>query len=211
MGIVLRGSCKSTVSMAVLTSESDVEAFLNRETVEEDLLKLSKSELLLISDYHKLEFTRADRKAHILSGIQSLLGFSVKGENVEQDIENGSLSETAASGKGSLKGDELSEEPLRDVVSEVEKLRYEYELRKLEVVAREKELEFTLARDRIKAEREEKEREKEARERERERERENEREREREKEEREREREEKEREREERERGLGSMSWNLLV
>ena len=140
--------------MAVLTSESDVETFLNRETVESDLLKLSKSELLLISDYHELNFTRADRKIHILSGIQNLLGFKTKGE-VEYDSESGGLPETAANSKqGGLAGEEVDEEPLRDVVSEVEKLKYEYELRKLEVAARERELEFTLAREKLKFERE---------------------------------------------------------
>ena len=181
--------------MAVLTSESDVEPFLNHETVESDLLKLSKNELLLISDYHELDFTRADRKIHILSGIQNFFGFSAKDENVERDSENGSLSETAANSKeGSLKGEQVGEEPLLDVVSEVEELKYEYELRKLEVAARDRELEFTLARERLKAdrEREEKEREREREEKERERE-EKEREREREEKEREREREERER------------------
>ena len=63
--------------MAVLTSESDVEPFLNRETVESDLLKLSKNELLLISD---------GRQKNIINRI--LLGFSAKDE---KNSENGSL------------------------------------------------------------------------------------------------------------------------
>ena len=45
--------------MAVLTSEQDVEPFLNRETVASDLLNLRKDELLLISDYLELNFTKA--------------------------------------------------------------------------------------------------------------------------------------------------------
>ena len=48
--------------MAVLTSEQDVEPFLNRETVASDLLNLRKDELLLISDYLELNFTKLAKR-----------------------------------------------------------------------------------------------------------------------------------------------------
>ena len=60
--------------MAVLTSEQDVEPFLNRETVASDLLNLHKDELLLISDYLELNFTKASKKADILAAVLVSIG-----------------------------------------------------------------------------------------------------------------------------------------
>ena len=73
--------------MAVLTSEQDVEPFLNRETVASDLLNLRKDELLLISEHFELNFTKASKKADILAAVQDLLGLSKKDEAEEVEGE----------------------------------------------------------------------------------------------------------------------------
>ena len=129
--------------MAVLTSEQDVEPFLNRETVVSDLPNLRKDELLLISDYFELNFTRANKKADILAAVQDKLGVG--------------QAEEADPGKPPTPVAEGLEESMQEVDVELEKLKLQLELGKLEAASREKELAFTLARD----ERQERERERE--------------------------------------------------
>ena len=51
--------------MAVLTSITDVQPFLNRETVESDLDGLQKSELLLIAQYGSLEVSATMNKQEL--------------------------------------------------------------------------------------------------------------------------------------------------
>ena len=69
--------------MAVLTSEQDVEPFLNRETVASDLLNLRKDELLLISDYLELNFTKASKKADILAAVLDSIGVQAESQAEE--------------------------------------------------------------------------------------------------------------------------------
>ena len=85
--------------MAVLTSEQDVESFLNRETVVSGLSNLCKGELLLISDHFELNFTKASKKADILAAVQDLIGVSQKEEAEEVEGEEESLPEKADPGK----------------------------------------------------------------------------------------------------------------
>ena len=126
--------------MAVLTSEQDVEPFLNRETVVSDLPNLRKDELLLISDHFELNFTKASKKADILAAVQDLLGLSKKDEAEEVEGE-------ADPGKPPTPVAEGLEESMQEVDVELEKLKLQLELGKLEAASREKELAFTSARD----------------------------------------------------------------
>ena len=119
--------------MAVLTSEQDVEPFLNRETVVSDLPNLRKDELLLISDYFELNFTRANKKADILAAVQDKLGVG--------------QAEEADPGKPPTPVAEGLEESMQEVDVQLEKLKLQLELGKLEASSREKELAFTSARD----------------------------------------------------------------
>ena len=127
--------------MAVLTSEQDVEPFLNRETVVSDLPNLRKDELLLISDYFELNFTKANKKADILAAVQDKLGVS--------------QAEEADPGKPPTPVAEGLEESMQEVDGELEKLKLQLELGKLEAASREKELAFTSARDERQREKEE--------------------------------------------------------
>ena len=145
--------------MAVLTSEQDVEPFLNRETVVSDLPNLRKDELLLISDHFELNFTKASKKADILAAVQDLLGLSKKDEAEEVEGE-------ADPGKPPTPVAEGLEESMQEVDEELEKLKLQLELGKLEAASRERELAFTSARD--ERNRQEREREYERQERERE-------------------------------------------
>ena len=133
--------------MAVLTSEQDVEPFLNRETVVSDLLNLRKDELLLISDYLELNFTKASKKADILAAVLDSIGV---GQAEEADL-----------GKPPTPVAEGLEESMQEVDGELEKLKLQLELGKLEAASREKELAFTSARD--ERQREEKERDRQER------------------------------------------------
>ena len=144
--------------MAVLTSEQDVEPFLNRETVASDLLNLRKDELLLISDYLELNFTKASKKADILAAVLVSIGVS-QAEEVEGEEER--LPEEADPGKPPTPVAEGLEESMQEVDVELEKLKLQLELGKLEAASREKELAFTLARD--ERQREEKERDRQER------------------------------------------------
>ena len=139
--------------MAVLTSEQDVEPFLNRETVASDLLNLRKDELLLISDYLELNFTKASKKADILAAVLVSIGVS----QAEEVGEEERLPEEADPGKPPTPVAEGLEESMQEVDGELEMLKLQLELGKLEAASREKELAFTLARD----ERQERERERE--------------------------------------------------
>ena len=100
--------------MAVLTSEQDVEPFLNRETVVSDLPNLRKDELLLISDYFELDFTKANKKADILAAVQDKLGVS--------------QAEEADPGKPPTPVAEGLEESMQEVDGEIEKLKLQLEL-----------------------------------------------------------------------------------
>ena len=133
--------------MAVLTSEQDVESFLNRETVASDLPNLRKDELLLISDYLELNFTKANKKADILAAVLDSLGVSQREEAEEADP-----------GKPPTPVAEGLEESMQEVDEELEKLKLQLELGKLEAASREKELAFTSARDERKREKEERDR-----------------------------------------------------
>ena len=119
--------------MAVLTSEQDVEPFLNGETVVSDLPNLRKDELLLISDYFELDFTKANKKADILAAVQDKLGVS--------------QAEEADPSKPPTPVAEGLEESMQEVDGELEKLKLQLELGKLEAASREKELAFTSARE----------------------------------------------------------------
>ena len=130
--------------MAVLTSEQDVEPFLNRETVASDLLNLRKDELLLISDYLELNFTKASKKADILAAVLVSIGVS-QAEEVEGEEER--LPEEADPGKLPTPVAEGLEESMLEVDEELEKLKLQLELGKLEAASREKELAFTSARE----------------------------------------------------------------
>ena len=143
--------------MAVLTSEQDVEPFLNRETVASDLLNLRKDELLLISDYLELNFTKASKKADILAAVQEVIGVS----QAEEVGEEERLPEEADPGKPPTPVAEGLEESMQEVDVELEKLKLQLELGKLEAASREKELAFTSARD--ERQREEKERDRQER------------------------------------------------
>ena len=122
--------------MAVLTSEQDVESFLNRETVASDLPNLRKDELLLISDYLELNFTKANKKADILAAVLDSLGVSQREEAEEADP-----------GKPPTPVAEGLEESMQEVDEELEKLKLQLELGKLEAASREKELALTSARE----------------------------------------------------------------
>ena len=122
--------------MAVLTSEQDVGPFLNRETVVSDLPNLRKDELLLISDYFELNFTKASKKADILAAVLDSLGVSQREEAEEADP--GKPPTPVAEGLG---------ESMQEVDEELEKLKLQLELGKLEAASREKELAFTSARE----------------------------------------------------------------
>ena len=98
--------------MAVLTSEQDVEPFLNRETVASDLLNLRKDELLLISDYLELNFTKASKKADILAAVLVSIGVS-QAEEVEGEEER--LPEEADPGKPPTPVAEGLEESMQEV------------------------------------------------------------------------------------------------
>ena len=168
--------------MAVLTSEQDVESFLNRETVASDLPNLRKDELLLISDYLELNFTKANKKADILAAVLDSLGVSQREEAEEADP-----------GKPPTPVAEGLEESMQEVDEELEKLKLQLELGKLEAASREKELAFTSARDERQKKRNRQEREREY-------------ERQKEKEERDRQEREREYERQKERRKIGSMS-----
>ena len=118
--------------MAVLTSEQDVESFLNRETVAIALPNLRKDELLLISDRLELNFTKANKKADILAAVLDSLGVS--------------QAEEADPGKPPTPVAEGLESSMQEVDGELEKLKLQLELGKLEAASREKELAFTSAR-----------------------------------------------------------------
>ena len=133
--------------MAVVTSEQDVEPFLNRETVASDLLNLRIDELLLISDYLELNFTKASKKADILAAVQDKLGVG--------------QAEEADPSKPPTPVAEGLEKSMQEVDVELEKLKLQLELGKLEAASREKELAFTSARD--ERQREEKERDRQER------------------------------------------------
>ena len=133
--------------MAVLTSEQDIEPFLNRETVVSDLPNLRKDELLLISDHFELNFTKASKKADILAAVQDLLGVSQKEEAEEADP-----------GKPPTPVAEGLEVSMQEVCGELEKLKFQFELGKLEAASREKELAFASARDERQREKEERDR-----------------------------------------------------
>ena len=141
--------------MAVLTSEQDVEPFLNRETVASDLLNLRKDELLLISDYLELNFTKASKKADVLAAVLVSIGVS-QAEEVEGEEER--LPEEADPGKPPTPVAEGLEESMQEVDEELEKLKFQLELGKLEAASREKELAFTTARDERQREKEERDR-----------------------------------------------------
>ena len=141
--------------MAVLTSEQDVESFLNRETVVSDLSNLCKDELLLISDHFELNFTKASKKADILAAVQDVIGVS-QAEEVEGEEER--LPEEADPGKPPTPVAEGLEESMQEVDRELEKLKLQFELGKLEAASREKELAFTSARDERQREKEERDR-----------------------------------------------------
>ena len=133
--------------MAVLTSEQDVESFLNRETVVSDLSNLCKDELLLISDHFELNFTKASKKADILAAVQDLIGVSQKEEAEEVEGEEESLPEKADPGKPPTPVAEGLEVSMQEVDGELEKLKLQLEIGKLEAASREKELAFTSARE----------------------------------------------------------------
>ena len=133
--------------MAVLTSEQDVESFLNRETVASDLPNLRKDELLLISDHLELNFTKANKKADILAAVLDSLGVSQREEAEEADPS-----------KPPTPVAEGLEESMQEVDEELEKLKLQFELGKLEAASREKELAFTSARDERQREKEERDR-----------------------------------------------------
>ena len=141
--------------MAVLTSEQDVESFLNRETVVSDLSNLCKDDLLLISDHFELYFTKASKKADILAAVQDVIGVS-QAEEVEGEEER--LPEEADPGKPPTPVAEGLEESMQEVDRELEKLKLQFELGKLEAASREKELAFTSARDERQREKEERDR-----------------------------------------------------
>ena len=141
--------------MAVLTSKQDVEPFLNRETVASDLLNLRKDELLLISDSLELNFTKASKKADILATVLVSIGVS-QAEEVEGEEER--LPEEAAPGKPPTPVAEGLEESMQEVYVELEKMKLQLELGKLEAASREKELAFTSARDERQREKEERDR-----------------------------------------------------
>ena len=141
--------------MAVLTSEQDVEPFLNRETVVSDLPNLRKDELLLISDYFELNFTKTSKKADILAAVLDSLGVS--------------QAEEADPGKPPTPVAEGLEASMQEVDGELEKLKLQLEFRKLEAASREKELAFTSARDERQREKEERDRQERIEERERDR------------------------------------------
>ena len=114
--------------MAVLTSEQDIEPFLNRETIASDLLNLRKDELLLISDYLELNFTKASKKADILAAVLVSIGVS-QAEEVEGEEER--LPEEADPGKPPTPVAEGLEESMQEVDGELEKLKLQLELRKV--------------------------------------------------------------------------------
>ena len=145
--------------MAVLTSEQDVESFLNRETVVSDLPNLRKDELLLISDHFELNFTKASKKPDILAAMQDLIGVSQKEEAEEVEGEEESLPEKADPGKPPTPVAEGLEVSMQEVDGELEKLKLQLELGKLEAASREKELAFTSARDERQREKVERDRE----------------------------------------------------
>ena len=124
--------------MAVLTSEQDVESFLNRETVVSGLSNLCKGELLLISDHFELNFTKASKKADILAAVQDLIGVSQKEEAEEVEGEEESLPEKADPGKPSTPVAEGLELSMQEVDGELEKLKLQLEFRKLEAASRKK-------------------------------------------------------------------------
>ena len=62
--------------MAVLTSITDVQPFLNRETVETDLDGLQKSELLLIAQYGSFEVSATMNKQELKQKVREHLGFT---------------------------------------------------------------------------------------------------------------------------------------
>ena len=141
--------------MAVLTSEQDVESFLNRDTVVSDLSYLCKDELLLISDHFELDFTKASKKADILAAVQDVIGVS-QAEEVEGEEER--LPEEADPGKPPTPVAVGLEESMQEVDRKLEKLKLQFELGKLEAASREKELAFTSARDERQREKEERDR-----------------------------------------------------
>ena len=152
--------------MAVLTSEQDVESFLNRETVVSDLSNLCKDDLLLISDHFELNFIKASKKADILAAVQDVIGVS-QAEEVEGEEER--LPEEADPGKPPTPVAEGLEESMQEVDRELEKLKLQFEFGKLEATSREKELAFTSARDERQIEKEKRDRQERIEERERDR------------------------------------------
>ena len=111
--------------MAVLTSVEDVQPFLNRETVELDLERLQKSELLLIAEFADLEIRLTMNKQQVLERVREYLGYS-KTEDQAVEDEQGSVNRFLIGGGN----------------SEVEKLRLQLQLKQLECADKDKEREI---------------------------------------------------------------------